>query len=148
MTHSPAERFAPATLPQPRQPTSPHPGPDPTSAPPACLAFVLAGLYTFLLRFTAHFPLCPSFSLFFTLSSGTGLQSQKKNTEGHSFDSPVCILKHKDLGRKIMTALFMSLREAASVLSAKTICLLFSFVCFLVQLPDLNKRIGPRKRML
>lgn len=37
------------------------------------LSFVVAGLYPFLL----HSPLCPSFSLFLTVSFGTGLQSQK-----------------------------------------------------------------------
>lgn len=108
--------------PQPWQPTSPHPGPDPSSAcSPLSFSFlsflpVLAGLYVFMLNalfrftFAAGFPSLPVvLSVFHSVLWHWIAKSE--STEGHSLDSAVCILKHRDSGRKIMMALFMSLSE-------------------------------------
>lgn len=117
--------------PQPRQPTSPHPGPDPSSAPPACLCLSVSQSVKTLRRcppirrrWTVHLHTSRSVYVYLRCSLSTlpaflsvfhrvlwHWIAKSKNTEGHSSDSPVCILKHKDSGRKIMMALFMSLSE-------------------------------------
>lgn len=110
--------------PQPRQPTSPHPGPDPSSAPPArlCLSLSSRSFPSSLDSTSSYLTLClglPPLLGFPSLPVGLSVFhsvlwhwiAKSESTEGHSLDSAVCILKLRDSGRKIMMALFMSLSE-------------------------------------